>query len=760
VIVRVFVQISLLCALVFTERSFGAIVNAFSAGSTDVQNAINSAVNGDTVLVPASSSGIWTTGVTINKSIALNLAGSTVTFSGGTLNIDPQNSGTLVVSNAIFNIAGDASGTIELNDTSGGACYRLCYITINAVGSTLTPVMNLNGRGAGLIDHVTITNIASAREFIHVNGWGAVNTTGWTTGDSTTFQGSSNLTYIEDCTFVGKAGNANTCWIEGYYGCRVVYRYNTFNYAAVDAHGTPGNVGQRWWECYMNTFTNKAVDNQSWAFNLRAGSGVIFSNKFVGQRSADIAMCEEDSGYPASYQIGRGLNQVLDPAYVWGNTGMTLALNQCDAPEQPNMVQLNRDVYAAVKPGYAPLTYPHPLQSSNNGNRPPLAVAHASPTNGPVPLTINFSSAGSTDPDGTALTYSWTFGDGGTSIAANPVYTYQTNGAFVARLTVSDGTNSTTSSGLSIGAGNQPPIAKATAAPIAGAPPLAVAFSSLGSLDPEGASLTYAWTFGDGATSTAANPSHTYLVASNYVAYLTVSDGTNTARSINLTINVFNPSTGLVAAFGFEEGSGSSISDESGNGNSGTISGATWTNSGRFGKALSFDGIGAKVTINDSASLDLTSGMTLEAWVYPTALGGWRDIIFKAVDIYYLSGSSPQASVPATGGTYASGPLYGTSALPLNTWSHLAATCDGTTLSLYVNGVQTASRPETGSVNISSGAVTIGGDATYGQFWDGLIDEVRIYNRALSAGEIQNDMNIPVSSRPAPPTGLHIVSGQ
>jgi len=86
--------------------------------------------------------------------------------------------------------------------------------------------------------------------------------------------------------------------------------------------------------------------------------------------------------------------------------------------------------------------------------------------------------------------------------------------------------------------GNQPPVAMATAAPTSGLAPLTVAFLSAGSSDPEGATLTYNWTFGDGATSTAANPSHIYQSAGTYVAQLTVSDGVNMTTSSNMTITV------------------------------------------------------------------------------------------------------------------------------------------------------------------------------------------------------------------------------
>ena len=116
---------------------------------------------------------------------------------------------------------------------------------------------------------------------------------------------------------------------------------------------------------------------------------------------------------------------------------------------------------------------------------------------------------------------------------------------------------------------------------------------------------------------------------------------------------------GLVAAYAFDEGSGTTVGDASGSGNSGTAGAATWTTSGEFGGALVFNGSSARVTVPDSASLDLTSAMTLEAWVFPTASGDWRDVIYKgANDIYYLEGSAP-GGAPAAGGTFSPSPLIG-----------------------------------------------------------------------------------------------------
>jgi PKD repeat protein len=391
-------------------------------------------------------------------------------------------------------------------------------------------------------------------------------------------------------------------------------------------------------------------------------------------------------------------------------------------------------------------------------NLPPVVSANGSPLSGPAPLQVVFSSAGSRDPEGGALTYNWNFGDGTTaSSVANPTHSFQADGNYSVRLTVSDGTNSATSGAILVVVGNQPPNVSASANPTSGAAPLSVQFSSAGTSDPEGQPLQYSWNFGDGTTSSGASPTHIYNVVGQYSAVLTVSDGVKSAQK-SVTINVHDAS-GLVAAFSFDEGSGPTVTDLSGNGNNGTISGATW-GAGRYGSALNFNGTSSMVTIPDSASLDLTGAMTLEAWVNPSAVGGWRDIIYKgAIDKYLLLGSTPAASAPGTGGTFNGPVLAGSSPLAVNTWSHLAATYDRTTLRLFVNGVQVASRNVTAAIEVSTGALTIGGDTDYGQFWQGAIDNIRIYNRALSATEIQDNMSAPVGAqKPTPPQNLRIVA--
>src|SRR6266446_2472758 len=210
---------------------------------------------------------------------------------------------------------------------------------------------------------------------------------------------------------------------------------------------------------------------------------------------------------------------------------------------------------------------------------------------------------------------------------------------------------------------------------------------------------------------------------------------------------------GLVAAYSFDDGSGTTVTDLSGNGNTGTITGATWSSLGKFSNGLRFDGISNWVTVNDSDSLDLTGGMTLEAWVYPTvATGNWTTVLLKEAPpgfnlAYHLQGD-PSGHPSSYIMTEASGlqGLVGIGTLLLNTWTHLAATYNGAMFFLYVNGTVVASQPVSGNIPPSIGPLRLGGNSIWGEYFAGTIDEVRIYNKALSQTEIQADMRTPVGN--------------
>jgi hypothetical protein len=222
---------------------------------------------------------------------------------------------------------------------------------------------------------------------------------------------------------------------------------------------------------------------------------------------------------------------------------------------------------------------------------------------------------------------------------------------------------------------------------------------------------------------------------------------TTTSSAVSVTVNNIAPS-GLVAAYSFNEGTGSTFGDSSGAGNSGSIFEAAWATAGKYGNALSFDGANDYATIADAASLDLTTALTMEAWVRPTSSTSWRTILLKeyggdlAYSLYGASGTNrPSGWIFANGGTRSS---IGTAALALNTWAHVAATYDGAQLKLYVNGALVTTQAYSGAIPATSNPLKIGGNAVWGEFFAGQIDEVRVYNKALTLAQIQTDMNSPV----------------
>ncbi len=245
---------------------------------------------------------------------------------------------------------------------------------------------------------------------------------------------------------------------------------------------------------------------------------------------------------------------------------------------------------------------------------------------------------------------------------------------------------------------------------------------------------------------------------------VTDSNGTTTTDRITVNYVPSYPGDTLAGSWGFEAGSGTTAIDSSGNGNTATFVGSpTWQAAGRYGNAISFNGIDQSLTVPDPAnnSLDFTQSFTLSAWVNPsTSHTDYRVVMAKANSnvgggpMYELFASVDSATCPVIGsGAVAglvringtSGPTYVVCGAPLATgiWTHLAVTYDGSNLRLYRMGVLTATTPvpsittppTLSIMEPSSGPLQIGA-SEFGEQFAGALDEPRAYNYALpvSAG--------------------------
>jgi PKD repeat protein len=169
-------------------------------------------------------------------------------------------------------------------------------------------------------------------------------------------------------------------------------------------------------------------------------------------------------------------------------------------------------------------------------NSPPplLASVIGSPSSGQAPLTVNFT--GGASGGITPYTFRWIFGDGSSSASQSPSHIYSLAGGYTATLTVTDSQPATDSKSLaiSVSAAPSPLFASASANPTSGVVPLSVSFTggATGGTSP----YSYAWNFGDGQSSPAQNPSHTYSAAGVFSAVLGVTDSKSTKAQSSVTI--------------------------------------------------------------------------------------------------------------------------------------------------------------------------------------------------------------------------------
>jgi len=202
----------------------------------------------------------------------------------------------------------------------------------------------------------------------------------------------------------------------------------------------------------------------------------------------------------------------------------------------------------------------------------------------------------------------------------------------------------------------------------------------------------------------------------------------------------------LVLHLTFDEGGGDEIADDSIYSNHGAINGTPKWVAGKSGTALEFDGGGDSVEILSSDSLNITNSITMEMWVKAPVggeikqagieKGGWE---IGGCSLYpvYEGGTVVQFFdlPPACGDAGIRG-----RGIQDDQWHYVAGTWDGTTISLYIDGELETSGKCAGKLKTSNQAVHIGSRLARERFLTGTVDEVRVYNRALTQAEIKKDM--------------------
>ena len=204
---------------------------------------------------------------------------------------------------------------------------------------------------------------------------------------------------------------------------------------------------------------------------------------------------------------------------------------------------------------------------------------------------------------------------------------------------------------------------------------------------------------------------------------------------------------GLIGWWKLDETSGREVEDSSGNGNIGKIlSGMPrWQSSGgKIDGALLFDGKGDFVHLANESNFDFTGEVTVAAWIKVNRFDReWQAIVTKGDSAWRLQRHQDTDAIEfaCTGLQIPSdspyGGLYGSKAVNDGKWHHVAGLYDGEKMYIYIDGIVDVSQPASGAVATNDQPVFIGENAELkGRLWNGLIDDVRVYNYALSEGQI------------------------
>ncbi len=205
-------------------------------------------------------------------------------------------------------------------------------------------------------------------------------------------------------------------------------------------------------------------------------------------------------------------------------------------------------------------------------------------------------------------------------------------------------------------------------------------------------------------------------------------------------ISADGATSGLVGYWKLDESTGTVDYDFSGNGNNGTLYNSPSSTTGQVGGALNFGGT-SYVQVNNTSSISMgTNAHTATAWIKLNSYGTYRPVIAKrsgaTVDFnYHIDNNTGDGKMASYNGTNYVG---STNAVPLGTWHHVAWVYSSGVVSFYLDGAANGTSSQvSGSAN--SANLYIGTDnGTVQYYFDGAIDDLRIYNRALSETEVKN----------------------
>ncbi|MCH5373657.1 MAG: hypothetical protein JJ992_06745, partial [Planctomycetes bacterium] len=203
---------------------------------------------------------------------------------------------------------------------------------------------------------------------------------------------------------------------------------------------------------------------------------------------------------------------------------------------------------------------------------------------------------------------------------------------------------------------------------------------------------------------------------------------------------------GLVAWYKLDESGGRTAADSSGNGHDATVQGdPTWKPAGgKIGGAIALDGDGDFIDIRGESDFDFMGGVTVAAWINANQLDRpWQAIVTKGDNTWRIQRNNEESTLEfaCTGldipGGNDYGSLYGNKAISLGEWHHIAGVYDGKRMAVYVDGALDASQEASGTINTNDTPVQIGANTDMqDRFWNGLIDDVHLYNYGVSAAEI------------------------